>query len=76
MTATILKRNEQAFFNQNGLVTDAMPEVNVFRRATTNAEEAKARNQEDRIKNVHWTEMRFPIGLGALGWIGFPLFLP
>jgi hypothetical protein len=51
MTATILKRNEQAFFNQNGLVTDAMPEVNVFRRATTNAEEAKARNQEDRIKN-------------------------
>ncbi len=41
---------EQAFFNQKGFVTDAMPEVNASKDLLRVQEEAKTRNREDRKK--------------------------
>jgi sporulation protein YlmC with PRC-barrel domain len=41
---------EQAFFNQQGFVTDAMPEVNASKELLRVQEEAKTRNREDRKK--------------------------
>jgi sporulation protein YlmC with PRC-barrel domain len=46
-----LEKSDQAFFNQNGFVTDSMPEVDASRELLRVQNEAKARNREDRIKN-------------------------
>jgi hypothetical protein len=46
-----LEKNDQAFFNQNGFITDSMPEVDSSRELLRVQNEAKARNREDRIKS-------------------------
>jgi sporulation protein YlmC with PRC-barrel domain len=46
-----LERSEQAFFNQKGFVTDAMPEVDASKELLRTQEEAKLRNREDRTKS-------------------------
>jgi sporulation protein YlmC with PRC-barrel domain len=46
-----LEKNDQAFFNQIGFITDSMPEVNASQELLRVQNEAKARNREDRIKN-------------------------
>jgi sporulation protein YlmC with PRC-barrel domain len=46
-----LEKSDQAFFNQNGFITDSMPEVDASRELLRAQNEAKARNREDRIKN-------------------------
>jgi hypothetical protein len=51
LTDTNLKRVEQAFFNQEGFVTDALPEVNASEELLRVQNEAKIRNREDRMKN-------------------------
>jgi PRC-barrel domain len=45
-----IERAEQAFFNQEGLVTDTMGEVDAGPELLRSQQEAKARNREDRIK--------------------------
>jgi hypothetical protein len=45
-----LERGEQSFFDQKGFVTDSMPEVDASHELLRTQEEAKVRNQEDRIK--------------------------
>jgi sporulation protein YlmC with PRC-barrel domain len=45
-----LEKSDQAFFNQSGLITDSMPEVDASRELLRSQNEAKARNREDRIK--------------------------
>ncbi len=46
-----LEKSDQAFFNQNGFITDSIPEVDASRELLRAQNEAKARNREDRIKN-------------------------
>jgi sporulation protein YlmC with PRC-barrel domain len=46
-----LEKSEQAFFNQEGFVTDALPEVNASEELLRVQNEAKIRNREDRLKN-------------------------
>jgi sporulation protein YlmC with PRC-barrel domain len=46
-----LEKSEQAFFNQEGFVTDALPEVNASEELLRVQNEAKIRNREDRMKN-------------------------
>jgi hypothetical protein len=48
-----LEKKEQFLFNQNGFVTDSIPEVEASRELLRTQKEAKARNQEDRIKDGH-----------------------
>jgi PRC-barrel domain len=48
-----LERKEQLLFNQNGFVTDSMPEVDASQELLRVQKEAKARNREDRIKDGH-----------------------
>jgi hypothetical protein len=45
-----LEKGEQAFFNQEGFVTDSMAEVDASRELLRVQNEAKIRNREDRIK--------------------------
>ena len=46
-----LERSEQALFNQQGFVTDSMPEVDASQELRRTQKETKARNREDRIKS-------------------------
>ena len=46
-----LEKSDQAFFNQNGFITDAMPEVDSSQELLRSQNEAKARNHEDRVKS-------------------------
>jgi hypothetical protein len=48
-----LEKKEQLLFNQNGFVTDSMPEVDASQELLRVQKEAKARNREDRIKDGH-----------------------
>jgi hypothetical protein len=48
-----LEKKEQLLFNQNGFVTDSMPEVDASQELLRAQKDAKARNQEDRIKDGH-----------------------
>jgi hypothetical protein len=48
-----LEKQEQHLFNQNGFVTDSMPEVDASRELIRVQKESKARNREDRIKDGH-----------------------
>jgi hypothetical protein len=45
-----LEKSDQAFFNQSGLITDFLPEVDASQELLRVQNEAKARNREDRIK--------------------------
>ena len=45
-----LERSEQALFNQQGFVTDSMPEVDASQELLRTQKEAKVRNREDQIK--------------------------
>jgi sporulation protein YlmC with PRC-barrel domain len=46
-----LERNEQAFFNQKGFVTDSMPEVDASKELSRTQKETKLRNREDQIQS-------------------------
>jgi sporulation protein YlmC with PRC-barrel domain len=46
-----VENGELNFFNQNGFVTDSMPEVDVSQELLRVQKEAKARNREDRNKS-------------------------
>lgn len=48
---TTLERRDQAFFGENGFVTDAMGEVNASRELLRALKEAKIRYQEDQTNN-------------------------
>lgn len=48
-----LEKKEQALFDQNGFVTDSMPEVDASEELSRVQREARARNREDRIKDGH-----------------------
>ena len=48
-----LEKKEQLLFNQDGFVTDSMPEVDASQELMRAQKEAKARNREDRIKDGH-----------------------
>jgi PRC-barrel domain len=48
-----LEKKEQDLFNQNGFVTDSIPEVDASQELLRAQKEAKVRNQEDRIKDGH-----------------------
>ena len=48
-----LETKEQGLFNQNGFVTDSIPEVDASQELLRAQKEAKVRNQEDRIKDGH-----------------------
>jgi hypothetical protein len=52
-TRADLEKKEQHLFNQNGFVTDSMPEVDASEELLRGQKEAKARNREDRIKDGH-----------------------
>jgi hypothetical protein len=53
VTREDLEKNEQLLFNQNGFVTDSMPEVDAAQELLRVQKEAKTRNREDRIKDGH-----------------------
>jgi hypothetical protein len=46
-----LERSEQGFFEQEGFVTDAMPEVDASSELLRTQKEEKTRNRQDRIKS-------------------------
>lgn len=48
-----LEKQEQHLFDQDGFVTDSVPEVDVSRELNRSQKEAKLRNSEDRIKDGH-----------------------
>jgi PRC-barrel domain len=48
-----LEKKEQLLFNQNGFVTDSLPEVDASQELLRVQKEAKARNREDRLKDGH-----------------------
>jgi hypothetical protein len=48
-----LEKKEQHLFDQDGFVTDSMPEVDASEELLRAQREAKARNREDRIKDGH-----------------------
>jgi PRC-barrel domain len=48
-----LEKQEQHLFDQDGFVTDSMPEVDASHELSRAQKDAKARNREDRIKDGH-----------------------
>jgi hypothetical protein len=50
-TRDALERSEQVFFEQEGFVTDAIPEVDASSELLRTQKEAETRNRQDRIKS-------------------------